>query len=113
MLDPQLQQHPFKRVRVFGARGRELRPIVCQDLGKLEVVALVEQIEALQGAEHHRQTLQIGHHLRPGQAGTGVDHAHQIVAGGIGRNEILAQVMAVQMPQFPGFLLHNAAFLLS
>ena len=28
MFDPQLQQHPFKRVRVFGARGREFGSIV-------------------------------------------------------------------------------------
>ena len=67
-MDPQLQ-HAFKRVRVFGARGRELRAIVRQDLGKLELIPLVEQIEALQGAEHHRQALQIGHHLGPSQAG--------------------------------------------
>ena len=73
----------------------------------------MEQIEALQGAEHHRQTLQIGHHLGPSQAGTGVDHTHQIVTRGIGGNQVLAQVMAVEMPQFPGFLLHDAAFLLS
>ena len=58
----------------------------------------MEQIEALQGAEHHRQALQIGHHLGPSQAGTGVNHTHQIIAGGIGRNQVLAQVMAVEMP---------------
>ena len=100
VFEAELQQHALEGVLRRLRPCRHLRTVVGEDGLELDAVLDVEQVEALEGSEHDTQALEVRHHLSPGQTSAGVQHGDQVVALGAVHQQVAAEVMAVQMPQF-------------
>ena len=102
VLDFQFLEHPFQgMVPSIVGRGH-LRAVVSEHRLKANAVLRVEQVDALEGGEHHAEALDVPGHLGPGQTGEGIQHRHQVAALPRAHDQVPAQVMGVQVAQFPG-----------
>ena len=79
-----------------------LRAVVGEDRLEAHPVLGVEHVDALECGEHYAQTLEVIHHLGPGQPGAGIHYRYQVVALPGAQNQVPAQVVRVQVAQLPG-----------
>ena len=101
VLDAQLIEHPFHGVALNVPGRGHLGAVVGEDGLELDAVLHVKEVDGLQGCEHHGEALDVSDHFGPGQAGAGVNEGDQIVTALGVYQDVPAEVVAVEVPQFP------------